>query len=101
MGLQADLQTILEDLLGTGNVYFQPPANVQMQYPAIVYHRDSANTEFAGNRPYTYTLRYQVTYIDRAPDSIIPRKIAMLPMCVHSSFFVADGLNHDIFTLYF
>lgn len=101
MAPRLELQTLLETLLGTPNVYFQPPANVQMKYPCIVYSRDAADTKFAGNNPYARTKRYQVTVIDRDPDSLIPDKIAALPMCSHNRFFTADNLNHDVFTLFF
>ena len=88
-------------MLGSRNVYFQPPYNVQMQYPCIVYQRDSARTEFAGNRPYNYTQRYQLTHISRDPADETLAKIAALPMTSYSRFFVADNLNHDVFELYF
>lgn len=95
------LQSLLEAVLGSEHVYFQPPANVQMQYPCIVYKRDRADTQFAGNFPYCYEKRYQVTVISRDPDGVIPDKIAALPKCVHARFFTADNLNHDVFTLFF
>lgn len=101
MGRRLDLQTLFENLLGSRNVYFQPPANVQMKYPCIVYNRDNADTKFAGNKPYRNVKRYQVTVIDRDPDSAIPDKIAGLPMCSFNRFFTADNLNHDVFTLFF
>ena len=94
------LQAVLEALLGSDFVYFQPPANVQMQYPCIVYRRMSARTDFAGNNPYRYDKRYQVTVIDRNPDSDIPDKVAGLPKCVFDRHFVANNLNHDVFNLY-
>lgn len=99
MGSRVELQTILEQL--APSVYFQPSTDVQMEYPCIVYQYDYADTEFAGNLPYKYTQRYQVTAIDRDPDSPIPGKIAMLPMTLFSRFFVADRLNHAVFTTYF
>ena len=40
MARRLELQNLLANLLGTNNVYFQPPPTVQMEYPAIVYHRD-------------------------------------------------------------
>ena len=82
-------------------VYFQPPSNVTMTYPCLVYERSKAETRFADNNPYRYTKRYTVTVIDRDPDSEIPDRVAKLPMCTHSTFFVADNLNHDIFDIYF
>ena len=83
------------------NVYFQSPPNVGMQYPCIVYTRDTARTVFADNSPYRRTKRYTLTIIDRDPDSPIPDQIAQLPLCSHQRFFTADNLNHDVFDLYF
>jgi hypothetical protein len=101
MGQRLDLQTVLETLLGSENVYFQPPENIQMQYPCIVYQRYNAHTRFADDTPYTITRRYQVTVIDPDPDSSIFNKVASLPMCLHNRFFVVNNLNHDVFNLYY
>lgn len=92
--------TVLQEKLGSGNVYFQPPSNVKMQYPCIVYERARADTQFAGDKPYRIVKRYTVTVIDRNPDSLVPEAIASLPSCTHSAFFVADNLNHDVFDLF-
>ena len=94
------LQSFLEELLGSGNVYFQPPASVKMSYPAIVYGRDDRDTKFADNAPYAGTWRYQVTVIDRDPDTLIPVKVASLPMSDLSQVFVAENLHHYVFFLY-
>lgn len=85
----------------TPNVYFQPPASKDMDYPCIVYMRDSADTQFAGNKPYIYVKRYMVTVIDRNPDSDIPDKVAALPQCLFNRNYPANGLHHDVFNLYF
>ena len=101
MGQRLDLQKILEQIKGPKKVYFQPPNNTKMSYPCIVYKMTSADTQFADNLPYAYTKRYQITVIDRNPDSQIPDKVAMLPMCVFDRPFVSDGLHHWVFNLYF
>lgn len=101
MGQRLDLQELLEEILGAPNVYFQPPASVQLTYPCFVYQRDTLDTKFADNAPYNLKQRYQVTYIDRDPDSEVPSKLAALPMCAFDRFFVADNLNHDVYRLYF
>lgn len=95
------LQALLELILGSENVYYQPPAGVQMRYPAIVYHWDDTDTRFADNRPYRHVRRYQVTVITTDPDSDIPGKVADLPMCTFSRAFSSDNLNHRIYDLYF
>ena len=46
MRTRLDLQKLLEKTLGSRNVYFQPPPNVQMEYPAIVYKRRKIDNDF-------------------------------------------------------
>ena len=99
MGLRTELQSLLETI--TPNVYFQPPASLQMVYPCIVYKRDNMRPEFANNVPYLLTTRYLVTAIDRDPDSTIPSLIAALPLCLSNRAYSANNLNHDVFVLYF
>jgi hypothetical protein len=72
-----------------------------MVYPCIVYKRDTANTIFAGDKPYGYTKRYQIIVIDTNPDSDIPARVSELPMCVFNRFYTADNLNHDVFNIFF
>lgn len=100
MGQRLQLHSLLVEVLGSGNVYFQPPANIQMQYPCIVYGRDMAQTRFADNNPYSYKKRYQVTVVARDPDSDIPDKVAAMPLTTFSRAFVVDNLHHDVFMLY-
>ena len=95
------LQSILEAVLGSRNVYFQPPETLKMVYPCIRYERDNTLSVFANNAPYRHTKRYQVTVIDRDPDSAIPDRVAALPLCTFSRHYTADGLNHDVYSLYF
>lgn len=101
MGQRLELQDIFTEILQTDQVYFQPPPNVQMEYPCIVYKRDYELTRFADDNPYSHRKRYLVTVIDRDPDSVIPDKIAQLPMCVYDRFYTAENLNHDVFKLFF
>ena len=101
MGQRLDLQAIFLEILESEYVYFQPPNNAQIKYPAIVYDRDLIVPNWANDKPYLLMKRYEVTVIDRDPDSEIPDKIAALPLCVHDRFFIADNLNHDVFKLFF
>lgn len=101
MGNRLDLQTLLEGLLTGVSVYFQPPPNVQMAYPAIVYNRDFEAVNFADNSPYARRIRYAVTVIDKNPDSELPKLIGNLELCKFVRHFTTQGLNHDIFDLYF
>lgn len=101
MAPRLNLQAVFVEIVGSDSVYFQPPPNTKMDYPCIVYRRDHITTEFADNEPYNIRKRYQVTVIDRDPDSLIPDKVANLPTCIFDRFFTADNLNHDVFSLFF
>lgn len=96
-----ELQTILEEALGSKEVYYQPPANVHMSYPAIVYSRYNLWTNHADNCKYLTHVAYNVIVIDRDPDSEVVKRVAQLPFCQYGRHYTADNLNHDSFTLYF
>jgi hypothetical protein len=83
------------------NVYFQPPENVMLEYPCIIYNRDMAENKFADNSPYDHVLRYMITVVDRDPDSDIPGRVAELPMSAFNRFYTADDLNHDVYNVFF
>lgn len=72
-----------------------------MEYPCILISRDVGDTKFADNSPYRHTRRYQLTIIDRDPETFLYDPVAALPMCVHNRAYKADGLNHDVFIMYF
>jgi hypothetical protein len=99
MAQRLQLHQLLETF--TPNVYFQPPTNVQLKYPCIVYKRDFADTKFADDVPYNHTKRYQVTVIDRDPDSDIPDQVAAIPMSLFNRFYTAENLNHDVYSVFF
>ena len=86
MGSRLNLQRKLEDLLGTRNVYFQPPPNLKMNFPCIVYERARLNTDFADNNPYKIDKVYYVTYIDTNPDSDMPLKLASMSMMADTHY---------------
>lgn len=101
MDRRLTLQKRLVEILGNERVYFQPPPNINMVYPCIVYSLETYDTKKADNISYHIRDRYQVTHISRDPDSKIPKKIAQLSLASHNSRFVKDNLYHDVFTLYF
>jgi hypothetical protein len=99
MAPRLELQALLETFVD--HVYFQPVPNIQLVYPCIIYKRDFADTKFADDRPYTNTLRYMVTVIDRDSDSLIPSKVAALPMSLFNRYYSADELHHDVYNVFF
>lgn len=101
MGQRLDLHDIFRAILGSNNVYFQPPPTIKIEYPCIIYTKENVGTKFADNSPYMKKTRYQVTVIDRDPDSIIPGKVSDLESCIFDRFYTSENLNHDVFKLYF
>ena len=103
MGKRLELQTILESVLGSANVYFQPPSNIEMGYPCIVYGRsqNGNSTIYANNQLYRNKQSYTVTVIDPNPDSEINLKIMSLPYIRWDRHFTSNNLNHDIYTIFY
>jgi len=101
MDKRQELQSKLEDLLGSRNVYYQPPANVKMNYPAIRYSKTNINSTHANNKKYLNKTRYEIIVIDSNPDNPVIDKILELPYSSYDRWYASDNLNHDVITLYF
>ena len=101
MASRLDLQSLLETLLGSKNVYFQPPPSYKISYPCIVYSLKNIRSKFADNITYRYLKEYTVTVIDANPDSEIPEKVLNLKRASFDRRFSPDGLNHDVFNILF
>lgn len=95
------LHEVLCDLLGSRNVYFQPPASIKMKYPAIVYEIAVIDNIHANNGVYLSNTGYSVTVIDSDPDSPIVGKVASLPTSKFNRHYEKDNLNHDVYTIFF
>lgn len=98
--LRYQLQRVLVDILGSKFVYYQPPLSLKMTYPCIVYSLDNYMDKNANNSLYFHKTRYQVTVIDRNPDSEIPMKLNRLPHASLSRTYTADDLYHFVFHTY-
>lgn len=101
MASRLELHEVLCELLGSRNVYFNPPASLNMKYPAIVYSRKTIDNTYANNNVYNQSDSYILTVIDEDPDSNIVRKVSLLPKCRFDRDFKSDNLNHTTFTLYY
>ena len=93
------LHDLLVELLGSPNVYFDPPENLKMKYPAIVYNRNNIKNTFAYDKPYKQNCSYIITIIDEDPDSEIIDRISQLPMCTYEQQFTSNGMNHIVFII--
>lgn len=101
MASRLELQTKLEEILGSGNVYYQAPESIKMEYDAIRYSRKKIESTYANNAKYSKMNYYELTLIARKPDSPVIDKLLELPYCTHDRHYVSSNLNHDVFTLYY
>lgn len=101
MASRLKLQSKLESLLGTKNVYYQPPETIKMEYPAIVYSKSNIRTTFANDSIYSKKLRYELIVISKKPDDPIIEKLLSLPYISYDRHYKSDNLNHDVLTLYY
>lgn len=98
--MRSDFHVRLQTLAPGYRIYFQPPSNVKMAYPAIVYELDRIVKKRANNDVYLKTRRYQVKLITKNPDDSM---VDVLASMVHSEFerhYTADTLNHFVFNIY-
>ena len=49
MASRLNLHNELIKMLGTNNVYYQPPESIKMKYPAIVYSKSNIRSTFAND----------------------------------------------------
>ncbi len=103
---RAELQSALKDILGSGNVYYEPPETVKLKYPCIIYNLARMHNRSADNygpfiRYDSYTVMYitSETMTTRGEDSVL-EKLMALRGCVFDRTYVADRLHHYVFTVY-
>lgn len=101
MANRADLQQLLVDLFESPNVYYQPPASVKMNYPAIRYKKSNIDQKYADGKTYLRRNSYEIIVIDEDPDNPVIDKLLKLPYCSFNGHYVSDNLNHDVLTLYY
>lgn len=84
------------------NVYLQVPSNMQMKYPCIKYSKGVGAKQFGNDRVYLDIQAWDITVIDRNPDSTIATKLESdLQYCTIQQRYVVDGLNHTTLKLYY
>lgn len=100
MADRLELHSVLQELLGSSNVYYQPPESIKMQYDAIRYSKKAIDSKYANDRKYSMTDCYELIVISRLPDNPVIKKLLSLPYCSYDRHYVADNLHHDILTIY-
>ena len=101
MSNRTNLQADLERILGSRNVYYQPPESVKINYPAIIYSCSDIDVRHANDKTYMMTRRYEIIVIDKKPDNSVIDTLLKLPLCSYDRHYVSDNLYHDVLTLYY
>ena len=101
MADRLDLQGLLEELLESRNVYYQPPESVKMQYPAIRYSKKKIESAYANNSKYLMRDCYELLVISCMPVDPVIKKLLALPYCSYDRPYIADNLYHDVLTIYY
>lgn len=96
-----ELHDLLKELLGSDQVYYQPPESTKMSYPAIKYNKQTIRKVHANNQAYLIRDCYQLIVIDKLPDNQVIKELLELPYCSYDRHYVADNLNHDVLTIYY
>lgn len=101
MSRRIELQSMLEKLLGSRNVYFQPPETLKINYPCIIYNLATIDVDQADDMNYICRKAYSVTYVDKNPDNTMVDELIKLPGCRFDRTYRSSNLNHYTFTLFY
>lgn len=101
MASRLELHEILCEILGTRNVYFQPPENIKLEIPCIVYSLSSLETTKANNETYLTDSKYAVNYISRDCDNDMCTMFLKLPYTSFNRRYVKDNLYYDVYDIYY
>lgn len=94
------LQKTLENLLGTRNVYHQPPESMKLNYPCIIYSLGGIHNKSAANSIYITHKSYSLKYITKDPDDSFVDKLNDQPYCGFSNQYKSGDLYINVFKLY-
>jgi hypothetical protein len=91
-------------ILGSRNVYYDPPENVKMQYDCIVYSLSQVSQVYANNFTYTYSPGCLITIITRTPEAqarIVDELMKTFPYAGWDRAYMIDHLHHAVVSIYF
>lgn len=101
MGTRLELQSLLEELLGSRNVYYNPPESFKMNYPAIKYSLSAIRKDSANNKGYLLRDNYDLIVISKESDPPVVKKLLSLPYTSLSRPYKSDNLNHYPISIFY
>lgn len=86
---------------GRAELFFQPPSDIMLSYPCVIYSLEDIYTRRADNQHYMMNNCYSLIVIDTDPDSDIAMDILKnIPKSSFDRRYVKDNLYHDALTIY-
>lgn len=105
MRSRLSLHEELVKVLGSRNVYFQPPESIKMTYPCIIYELYDISNTAADDDYYLDPRQYRVTIVDTNPDSLVRDKMAKFKSGIGLTKFVRsqviNNLYHYTYNIYY
>ena len=96
-----ELHEKLCTILGSRNVYHDPPSNIHLNYPCIIYKRVAVDTRRADNVRYINWYPWDVQIISKDPDfELFDSFLDNFDYGREGAPFVSDNLHHSNFTIY-
>jgi len=99
MNKRLKVHEFLTQTINCSHVYYQPPENIKMVYPAIVYTLIDISNYCSGGGIYLQLETYKITLITKEVDSdLFNTMIAQLSLKFQTPF-VSDNLHHYVFNM--
>ena len=97
---RTDVHEILTKLCD--NVYYQPPSNIQLTYPCIIYRKTGVVDLKAGNTLFHRYTVYTLTLIDRNPDTTLIEEVEKhFPHTQQTQPYSIDNLHHQTLIIHY
>ena len=101
MNSRTRLHSVLQETAPGVTLYYQPPENIKLTYPCIVYTFDKIKSLEANNSRYIRYDKYTIKLIGSLSDvEKWSDRILDLRYCNLDTTFVSDGLYHYVYQIY-
>ena len=101
MRTRIDFHKMLINETSCDHIYYQPPENLKLVYPCIIYSEEADRPDYADNVIYNNKVRYSVTYISKSADDTTKDLIHKIMYCAFDRSYKSDNLYHTTYTIYY
>ena len=99
---RVSLQRKLESLGDiTHKVYYQPPDDITIEYPCIIYERSNIKNTSADDTVYQQTYSYNIIVAEKSPVSALVEEVSKLTGIRFLNHYVRNKIIYDSFTISF